>query len=106
MINKTVSSINQIALPIIQQGQVNFVFSTNINNGKFSFNFRFINNFWRIYVVMPDGTLRRAGCYNKTVSWSEFPDYSLLISTTGDPDNISYGDFILGNISMYLVVWA
>ena len=55
---------------------------------------------------MPDGTLRRAGCYNKTVSWSEFPDYSLLISTTGDPDNISYGDFILGNISMYLVVWA
>lgn len=74
----------RVSLPELQANPYNFVFSTTLPPGGFSFKFMFFLGAWNVWVTLPSGEIRQAGAFPNAVSWTGFDDYYLQFVTTLD----------------------
>ncbi len=78
------SKAYRVAIPNLDDGSFNFVFSSNLPQGQFTFTFKWFLGVWNIWVTLPTGEIRQAGGYPNTVSWTGFKDYYFRLITTLD----------------------
>jgi hypothetical protein len=79
----------------------NFTFSCSTSGGVFTFNFKWLNDRWNVWVTLPDESVRQAGVYPGVVSWSECQNFGLLFETS--LSNIDYSSLFL--TEMYVLAW-
>jgi hypothetical protein len=100
---KTIQTAYLIALPDIGLNPAVFSFLVNTQSGVFELTYRWdvIAENWLLYVTLPDGSVRQAGVYPNTMSWTGYLDFGFYIQS--DLANIGQND--LPNTAQYLVVW-
>ena len=79
----------------------NFEFSCSASGGVFTFNFKWLNDRWNVWVTLPDGEVRQAGVLPGVTSWSECSDYGLLFETSLPA--IDYNSLFL--TELYILTW-
>lgn len=79
----------------------NFSFSTVHPDGIFTFQFKWFNDRWNLWVTLPDGSKRAAGVLPGVLSWSGFLDYGLLFDT--NLETIDFNQLFM--TELYLVTW-
>lgn len=72
----------QVNLPDVGQDPVNFVFTTTLPDGEFSFKFMWFDSKWNAWVTLPSGEIRGSGVSPNTLSWTGFYDYYIQFLTT------------------------
>ena len=97
---QTVKTKEQVPFP---SGDIseNFTFSCSASGGVFTFNFKWLNDRWNVWVTLPDESVRQAGVLPGVVSWSECKDYGLLFETP--LSNIDYSSLFL--TELYILTW-
>lgn len=79
----------------------NFEFSASAQAGVFTFNFKWLNSRWNLWVTLPDGTVRQAGVLPGVVSWSECQNFGLVFETSLPV--IDYNSLFL--TELYILTW-
>lgn len=79
----------------------NFKFEALSEFGTFTFNFKWFNSRWNLWVTLPDGTIREAGVYPNVINWTGNTDYGLVFQTSLDV--IDYASLNL--VEIYLLKW-
>lgn len=79
----------------------NFSFSCSASGGVFTFNFKWLNERWNLWVTLPDGSVRQAGVIPGVVSWSECKNYGLLFESS--LEEINYSSLFL--TELYILTW-
>ena len=97
----TISTAELISWPDTEP-QDNFSFQSVTSEGAFTFNFKWINDAWSLWVTLPDETVRQAGVYPNVVSWTGYPDYGLVFQTS--LEDITYNS--LFSTSLYILSWS
>jgi hypothetical protein len=85
-----------VGIPNLPANPVNFIFSTGLPSGKWTFRFMWFLGVWNLWVALPTGEIRQAGVYPNVASWTGFNDYYLNFVTTLD----SIGQNDLGNVTL------
>jgi len=93
-------AIEKIPFPQMEL-QENFTFSCSTSYGKFTFNFKWFNNRWNLWVTLPDGERRQAGTNPNVMNWTGNSNYGLLIKSALPA--IDYDTLLMAEI--YLVKW-
>lgn len=79
----------------------NFTFSCSAIGGNFTFQFKWLNDRWNVWVTLPDGEVRQAGVLPGVVSWSECKNYGLVFETA--LETIDYSSLFL--TELYILTW-
>lgn len=81
--------------------QENFSFSCTTGYGKFTFNFKWFNDRWNLWVTLPNGERRQAGVNPNVLNWTGNSIYGLLIKAA--LPELKYETLFLSEI--YLIKW-
>lgn len=98
---KEIKSVEKIPWPDTEIVD-NFTFDTSAADGIFTFNFKWLNNRWNVWVTLPDKTIREAGVYPNIINWSGNIDYGLVF--VSDLTSIDRTSLFLPEI--YLIKWV
>lgn len=93
-------AIEKIPFPKSELSE-NFEFSCSTSYGKFTFNFKWFNDRWNLWVTLPDGERRQAGVNPNVVNWSGNSLYGLLFKSA--LPEISYDTLFVSEL--YLIKW-
>lgn len=98
---KSIKKIERIEYPT---GSIsdNFMFSSQTSAGLLTFTFKWLNDRWNLWVTFPDGEIRQASVYPNVISWSQFLDYGLMI--TSDLEQITHDD-LFSKTELNLISW-
>lgn len=97
---RDIKNIEQVTFPEIEIVD-NFTFDALSEAGTFSFNFKWFNNRWNLWVTLPDGTVREAGVYPNVINWTGNTDYGLVFGT--NLDTINYNSINL--VEIFIITW-
>lgn len=97
---REIKKIERVNIPNIEI-QDNFKFDAISEAGTFTFNFKWFNDRWNLWVTLPDGTIREAGVYPNVTSWTGSTDYGLHFQTTLGEINYSS----LNLVEIYILTW-
>ena len=78
-----------------------FSFYSSCAAGTLSLTFKWLGGRWKLWVELPDGSVREAGVQPNVTSWSGFSDFGFFIKT--DLTAIDYSSLFL--CELYLVTW-
>lgn len=96
----TAEAIVQIPYPSAELAE-NIEFSSTTDYGKFTFNFKYFNDRWNLWVTLPDGSKRQAGVNPNVINWSGSSDYGLVFKSA--LQTIGYSE--LFETELYLLKW-
>jgi hypothetical protein len=98
---KTLNNIYQIEIPQAASGLTKFDFTSMLGDISLLFNFWFFNNRWNCWVTLPSGEKRTIGIFTNNYCWSEYSDYSVIISFSNE--NIFFDDIL--DIGLFILQW-
>ena len=98
---KPYKSAYAIPIPSAQPGSVYVQFSARIAGSLYGFLFQWFNSAWNLSVTFPDNSVRLASTVPGVVSWSAYPDFGLLMTSS----MTQLGQNDLPTVSMYWIVW-
>lgn len=101
---KQAKSLNLINLPAIDPGVVAFTFTTQTQDGAWTFVFKYVNGRWNAWVTLPSGEVRQAGCVPDVVNWSGFLDFGLVLISSSAA--LGLNDLTSSGTSLVLIGWA
>ena len=79
----------------------NFKFSSSTQGGNFTFQFKWLNDRWNLWVTLPSGEIRQAGVEPNITSWSEGSNFGLIFESSLPV--IDYNSLFL--TELYILTW-
>lgn len=75
---------HKIALPAVDESVDQFSFSVPLRRVTLNFVFKWLDDIWRAFCYFPDGSIREAGVFPRSVNWKGFSDYRCIFMTEYD----------------------
>lgn len=97
---KTPKEINKVQWPNAEIDE-NFTFSAIHPDGEFKFTFKYFNDRWNAWVILPDGETRAIGVAPNVISCTGFLDYGFTFYT----DCTEIDKESLGDTELLILTW-